>query len=431
MNNGDNTIQTNNNQPSLEMAGVKIAPPQETPITNPTAINTPPVVQPNVVGQPIPQLPTTPVVAQASQPVPQAPVTQQNTAVVQTSPQQTPLNQPPQPVTTLPNMVDPLALPANFPVEEKKEETTIPAPTSEAPIEEPTPSVPVISAPVETPQPETPPVKEETQVEPVVQEPPKQPELPPVKETPTPTKKGINIIPLLILIITGLGIYSVYITKDTKAKINQISYNCTPVKTQEQKELDIKSTLVQDLYNKVYTTIREDYANPYLDNQMKLYLAYRQITEKEKYDSNCNSFSVTAMEPYTCEMSANFTPKAFKEDTLKREFKKLFGENTYFEIDNIQLGNSCIIGYQYIKERKEFVEGYCNKKVALSFKAEKTLVSATSTGNTIILTEEVKYKAGENLDLPNYLKSGTYRYTFRLDKNYNYVLISKTHETQY
>ena len=76
-------------------------------------------------------------------------------------------------------------------------------------------------------------------------------------------------------------------------------------------------------------------------------------------------------------------------------------------------------------------EGYCNKKVALSFKAEKTLVSATSTGNTIILTEEVKYKAGENLDLPNYLKSGTYRYTFRLDKNYNYVLISKTHETQY
>ena len=67
----------------------------------------------------------------------------------------------------------------------------------------------------------------------------------------------------------------------------------------------------------------------------------------------------------------------------------------------------------------------------LEFKAEKTLVSATSTGNTIILTEEVKYKAGENLDLPNYLKSGTYRYTFRLDKNYNYVLISKTHETQY
>ena len=49
---------------------------------------------------------------------------------------------------------------------------------------------------------------------------------------------------------------------------------------------------------------------------MKLYLAYRQILETEKYDSNCNLFSQTSMEPYTCEVSTLFVPKAFKEETL-------------------------------------------------------------------------------------------------------------------
>jgi hypothetical protein len=164
---------------------------------------------------------------------------------------------------------------------------------------------------------------------------------------------------------------------------------------------------------------------------MKLYLAYRQITEKEKYDSNCNLFSTISMEPYTCEVSATFIPKAFKEETLIREYKKLFGESTYFKLDNIQLGNSCLIGYQYIEKRGEFVEGYCKQNIAISYTANKKLKSAISRGNTIILTEDVNYKSTEKMNLPSYLKDGIYRYTFRLDINYNYVLISKTYESKY
>jgi len=245
------------------------------------------------------------------------------------------------------------------------------------------------------------------------------------------SKKKGSFIPLLLLIIVGLGLYSYYITKSKNETIKQISYNCTPISSQKEKELNINSTLVQDLYNKVSTTIREDYANPYFNEEMKLYLAYRQITEKEKYDSNCNLFSPTSMEPYTCSETTTFTPKAFKEEDLIREYKKLFGENTYFTLNNIQLGNTCIVGYQYIKERGEYVEGYCNKKTATSYKVNKTITQATTTGNTVIITEDVKYKANDQMDLPDYLKSGTYRYTFRLDINYNYILISKTYESKY
>ena len=210
-----------------------------------------------------------------------------------------------------------------------------------------------------------------------------------------------------------------------------MKYNCTPITAKEETKLDLNSTIVTELYSKVQTTIREDIANPNFDDTMKLYLAYRQIKEKDKYDSNCNLFNNNLMEPYTCEVSTKFVPKAFKEETLKHEIKKMYGEETNIELKNIQLGKSCVVGYQYIKERGEFVEGYCNQKTATSFKVTKKLLEATSTKNTIILKEDVKYHENEKMNLPEYLKSGTYIYTFRLDMNYNYVLVSKTYENKY
>ena len=164
---------------------------------------------------------------------------------------------------------------------------------------------------------------------------------------------------------------------------------------------------------------------------MQIYLAYRQILEKDKYDSNCNLFSATAMEPYVCVESTNFIPKAFKEETLRQEIKILFGENTNISLQNIQLGSSCIAGYQYIPDRGEFVQGYCNQQSATSYKVTKTLKEAKSTGATIVLTEEVKYHGNEKMALPDFLKSGIYKYTFRLDMNYNYVFVDKIYEERY
>ena len=273
---------------------------------------------------------------------------------------------------------------------------------------------------------------------PVVQEPqPQIIETPQIVTPPQPVqiepkkKKKLNITPILLLIIVFLIFYIVYTNNNTQKQIANIKYNCTPISSKKEAKLDVNSTLVKDLYSKVKTGIREDIANPNFDDSMKLYLAYRQIKEQDKYDTNCNSFNVTSMEPYVCEVSTKFVPKGFKEEVLELEIKKLFGEESNIPLSNIQLGKDCIGGYQYIKERKEFVEGYCKEKIATSFKVTKSIKEATSTKNTIILKEEVKYHENEKMNLPEYLKSGIYTYTFRLDMNYNYVLVSKEYTPKY
>lgn len=257
-------------------------------------------------------------------------------------------------------------------------------------------------------------------------------EPPKVEVTVPKEKKPVKVNLLLVLVIFILVGLLIYSSKTHNEQINNLAYNCTAVaSSKEEKELDLNSTLVKDLYNKVKTSIREDYAQPEFNNTMKLYLAYRQVKENEKYDSNCNLFNSQKMEPYKCEVSLSFVPKAFKEETLEIEYKKLFGENTEIALGNIKLENDCIGGYQYIPERKEFVQGKCDKNNSVPFKVDKKLKKAVSTKNMIVLTEEVKYRENEKLSLPEYLKSGTYYYTFRLDINYNWVLISKTYYEKY
>lgn len=246
-------------------------------------------------------------------------------------------------------------------------------------------------------------------------------------------KKKNNLIPIIcLLLIIIMVLYIISSSNMHKKQIAQLKFNCTPINSSsEDKELNLNSTVVQDLYNKVLTSIREDYITVELNDEMKLYLAFRQIPVQEFYESNCNLFNSTKMEPYTCEMSSEFIPKAFKISTIEREIKKLYGEITSVPLKNIQLKNYCIGGYQYIPERGEYVEGLCKEIYSIPFKAEKKLVSAISNQNTITLKEEVVYKQGKDLSLPKHLKSGYYIYTFRLDMNYNYVLISKKYESKY
>ena len=300
-----------------------------------------------------------------------------------------------------------------------QEQTQIPQQTS---------NIPQILPPQEEKKPELRPIT----VEPTaVAQPTPQPVNPTPIELPKPEKKKINLTPILLLLVVILIVVIIYTNNNNQKIIASLKYNCTPITSKNETKLDLNSTLVQDLYSKVKTNIREDLANPNFDDSKKLYLAYRQIKEHDKYDTNCDYFSPTAMEPYTCEVSTRFVPKAFKEETLQLEIKKLFGEETNIPLSNIQLGRNCIGGYQYIEDRKEFVEGYCKEKIATSFKVTKTLKEAKSTRNTIILKEEVKYHENEKLTLPESLKSGIYIYTFRIDMNYNYVLIDRTYESKY
>ena len=245
------------------------------------------------------------------------------------------------------------------------------------------------------------------------------------------TKKS-KVAPVLFIIVLILIGYILYSSLNNKSLVQNLTYNCTPISSaSDEKKLDLDSTIVKDLYSKVYTNVREDVAQPEWNDTMKLYLAYRQLTDDKKYDSNCNLFKQQAMNSYTCVVSTSFVPKAFKQSDLELEWKKLFGEKTPITFNNIKLDYDCIGGYQYIADREEYVQGYCDSNKAISVKATKKLLEATSNGNTIILKEEVNYSQAGNGDVPEYLKNGTYYYTFRLDMNYNYVLVSKTYQSKY
>ena len=250
------------------------------------------------------------------------------------------------------------------------------------------------------------------------------------KEQP---KKKKSSGPFLILLIVAAAIGFAFYTKTSSDRtIDELYYKCSPVnQTKEEKELDVKSTLVQSLYSKVYTSINEDYAQPEWNDTMKLYLAYRQLSPHQMYDSNCNMFKPGRMEPYVCEESTVFIPKAFPTETLRLEWKKLFGEETPMPIQNIKLEDDCIGGFEYIEERDEFVQGYCKQNRAHAFRVKKEIKKAVSSGNTITLTEKVDYSGNEKMTLPDYLKSGKYVYTFKLDMNYNYIFISKEYQGKY
>jgi len=250
-------------------------------------------------------------------------------------------------------------------------------------------------------------------------------------QRPVEIKKS-KLTPILIIVVILLVAYIAYTTKTNQIQINNLIYNCSPINaSKETKQLDINSSLVQRLYRIVQTNIREDVAQTDYDNTYKAYLVLRQMGKSSFYESNCNMFDPSAMEPFKCEGIQNFYPKAIREEDYILKWKEIYGENTEPYLGNIKLKNECIGGYQYIEGRHEFVEGYCDKQNATTYKVNKSIKSATSTRNIIIITEEVKYKDNEGKELPEQLKDGYYIYTFRLDINYNYVLVNKEYQSKY
>lgn len=289
--------------------------------------------------------------------------------------------------------------------------TAQPVSQTKAPVLNPTvvtPRIEVASATTATP----PPVMEEPSA-------PVAPITPPKK-----SHKAVFFIILLLLIIGGLGayIYMDYMKDQARGE-------CSPLVASDNslRELDLESSIVQELYDKVKTTVREDLAYHTFDDVFKLYLAYRQIPHSEIYDSNCNLFNENSMSNFTCTGATNFTPMAFSEETLQKEVRKLFGENVSIPNQNIVLGNSCFGGYQYIAERGEYVEGYCGQVPTTTYNVEKELISASVQGDTITLREKVRYYSAQGIDASQ-LQNGVYVHTFKLDNNYHYAYVNRTIE---
>ena len=133
------------------------------------------------------------------------------------------------------------------------------------------------------------------------------------------------------------------------------------------------------------------------------------------------------MSNFTCSSVPSFTPNAFKEESLQREVKKLFGESVEIPNQNIVLGNSCFGGYQYIAKRGEYVQGYCGSVPTTSYNVEKKLLSASVQGDTITIRENVRYYSAQGID-NDQLQNGVYVHTFKLDNHYHYAYVNRTIE---
>ena len=104
--------------------------------------------------------------------------------------------------------------------------------------------------------------------------------------------RGKNIIArFLLIIVLLLGAYIGYSKYTTTNTINKLNGLSSPITTLgEEKELSLDNPVVLDLYSKVKTNIREDIAEPTLNDSMKMYLAYRAIPHDKIYESNCDYF---------------------------------------------------------------------------------------------------------------------------------------------
>ena len=202
--------------------------------------------------------------------------------------------------------------------------------------------------------------------------------------------------------------------------------------TKQETKLDLNTNIVKTLYGKVKTNALEDYLMPELTEDTKRYLAYRQLNTLEIIEeSNCNKFDNNAMPGYYCDDTAEeFTPKAFYKDDMEKEYKNLFGKNTTLTHKNIQPGNACFVGYQYIEARDQYVEGECDQLFTTKLTTTKELVKATTKDSIIKLYEKVTYYSDIGVEPPKTLKNGTYIYTFQLDPDYNYIYISKELESK-
>ena len=233
--------------------------------------------------------------------------------------------------------------------------------------------------------------------------------------------------PLLLIIILLLGGACYYWYKTDITRKAYCEHHYSPINSGDTVELELDSTLVVQLYNMVKTTAIEDFGNPNFDNNLKRYLAFRNLSHNSFYESNCNLFD-NSMANFDCVEDDSFRPDAFKDIDLANMLNVMFGENNGIDHQNITVGGTCLGGYEYIASRGEYVKGKCTRESLLTVSADKKLTKATSTGDKIYLTENVRYFTNNGQDNPESLKDGDYVYTFRLDENFNYIYESREYK---
>ena len=255
--------------------------------------------------------------------------------------------------------------------------------------------------------------------------------------------KGL-VVALVLFILTTLAtcgyiVYDKVLTKDNVSKeVN--------TKKEENKELDINSDLVQNLFNtfKFGNTCSrlniDDFNN---NNLFKLRMAYDNIAEYAKTYVNCSELELKDDNSY-CGSHNSETPEA--EDALvKGDEKKfleiikqgstetidskileakvheLFGSDYEYKPESFGMGISIepsCFKMKYVKEKNLYVYYKCEGGGTCAT-GEQKLVSATKKGDKLNLTTEYK---DPDKDVT------TIKYVFKKDKIFGNYVFEKIYE---
>ena len=105
--------------------------------------------------------------------------------------------------------------------------------------------------------------------------------------------------PLLLIVILLLAGACFYWYKTDASRRDYYENHYSPINSGDTIELELDSPLVTQLYTMVRTTATEDFGNPNFDNNLKRYLAYRNLSHNSFYESNCNLFD-NSMVNFAC-----------------------------------------------------------------------------------------------------------------------------------
>ena len=216
-------------------------------------------------------------------------------------------------------------------------------------------------------------------------------------------KKTIVIFLIIFIAAASFIIYNIYdkeIKKDTP-----------------EQEISINNKKVKDLYNKVKLSKEEDFKFAELNDQTKLYLAYRQIPKSKFMTSECSLFSEVKLEKnndlYMC---IDKGKNSFKKEDLEEEYHKLFG-GIFFKHNNIISKYEI---FKFVKSKDIYIKGKYLGGSDDAVVATKRLAQAYKEDNKLYLLESVKYTNrgnGKMINNSKNYKSGTYKYTFKIKKN--------------
>lgn len=231
-------------------------------------------------------------------------------------------------------------------------------------------------------------------------------------------KIGVIVLIVLFLVIVFSGIYFLVFLedKDQNSSLENSEIN-TPLENNEvtEKELDIHSYLVQDLYQKINPSndamvLKGLYGGESLSNEYILAVgAMNYIRKNIAIDS---------------EMVQNhmFTI-SIKEEDLKKSIFEIFGnieyQNTDFYVLNSDYG---VCGFTYYNETSSYESlNGCGGSQNESF--IRRVVSARQTGNTIYITEKSIYVY---IDWNDYISRKYIYNNYHQDKMLDYKETSST-----